>query len=71
MSGKCFALRLLGILSVGLVLSLAHAEEHGEEVPGVAEVVVRVDPRITAGVPVGIRRDGGELSDESSRLQAT
>src|SRR5439155_488857 len=55
---------------VGPVLELGHLEHHGEEVPGVGELVVRVDVRLTDRVTVGEGGDGRHLGEQAMRLHA-
>ena len=52
---------------VGLVAGLGHLEEHGEEVPGVREVVVRVDVRQAEAAAVGEGGQSRDLGDETHR----
>ena len=53
---------------VGLVLQLAHLEEHAEEVAGVGEVVVGVDIRPPERVAVAEGGDGWHFGDQPVRL---
>ncbi len=54
---------------VGGVLGLAHLEQHGQEVRGVAELVVRVDVRLALGVPERERAERRHLRDQPPDLQ--
>ena len=53
---------------VGVILPLAHLEEHREEVLGVAQLVVRIDVRLALRVPERPRAERRHLGDHPDDL---
>jgi hypothetical protein len=53
---------------IGTVAIFRGAEEHVQEVAGIAELIVGVDERHTEGVAVGKGRDGGHLPNQAIGL---
>ena len=52
----------------GDILRLCHAPKHVHEVLGVAEIVVRINERMTHAVPVRVRRQGRHFGNQADNL---
>ena len=52
----------------GRYFSLRGAEQHVQEIAGIAELVVGIDERHAQAVAVGERRDRGHLADQAIGL---
>ena len=53
---------------VRLILQLRHPEQHVQEVPGEAQIVVRIHVGTADAVPIGVGGDGRDLCDQPMNL---